>query len=217
MALFAQGYSFIAGLDEAGRGCLAGPVVAAAVILPIEGDTPTRFVGVNDSKQLTASTRERLYDVIYQHALAVGIGTGSVELIDDRNILQATKQAMHNALGQLTLQPQALLLDALLLPAIPLPQRSIIKGDTRSLSIAAASIIAKVTRDRMMIQLHEQYPAYGFAQHKGYGTEMHLTAIHQYGVTPHHRRSFAPVREQVQQLDLFALPNPYEAHSPTNS
>ncbi len=203
MALCEQGYSCIAGLDEAGRGCLAGPVVAAAVILPLEADTPTRFAGVNDSKQLTVLTRERLYDVIYQYALAVGVGFGSVELIDERNILQATKQAMRNALAQLPLAPQALLLDALLLKDIPLPQRSLIKGDSRSLSIAAASIIAKVTRDRFMIQLHEQYPAYGFAQHKGYGTEMHLAALHEHGVTPHHRKSFAPVRERAEQLSLF--------------
>ncbi len=203
IALCEQGYSCIAGLDEAGRGCLAGPVVAAAVILPLEADTPARFTGVNDSKQLTMHTRERLYDVIYQHALAVGVGFGSVELIDERNILQATKQAMRNALAQLSLAPQALLLDALLLKDIALPQRSLIKGDSRSLSIAAASIIAKVTRDRFMLQLHEQYPAYGFAQHKGYGTEMHLAALREHGITPHHRRSFAPVRERVEQLSLF--------------
>ncbi len=200
MALCEQGYSCIAGLDEAGRGCLAGPVVAAAVILPIKDDTFTRFAGVNDSKQLTMTMRKRLYDVIYQHALAVGVGFGSVELIDEHNILQATKQAMRNALTQLSLPPQALLLDALLLKDIALPQRSLIKGDARSLSIAAASIIAKVTRDRLMLQLHEQYPVYGFAQHKGYGTELHLAALHEYGVTPHHRRSFAPVREQIQLL-----------------
>ena len=204
MALCEQGYSCIAGLDEAGRGCLAGPVVAAAVILPLQADTPTRFAGVNDSKQLTLLTREHLYAVIYEHALAVGVGFGSVELIDERNILQATKQAMRNALAQLAVLPQALLLDALLLKDIALPQRSLIKGDARSLSIAAASIIAKVTRDRFMVQLHEQYPAYGFAQHKGYGTAMHLAALHEHGVTPHHRRSFAPVRERAEQLQLFS-------------
>lgn len=204
MALYTQGHSYIAGLDEAGRGCLAGPVVAAAVILPLTEDISSQLVGVNDSKQLTALTRERLYDVIYRHALAVSVGFGSVELIDERNILQATKQAMRNALAQLSIAPQALLLDALLLKDIALPQRSLIKGDSRSLSIAAASIIAKVTRDRFMLQLHEQYPAYGFAQHKGYGTAMHLAALQEHGVTPHHRKSFAPVREQVEQLSLFA-------------
>jgi ribonuclease HII len=195
MALLSQGYCSIAGLDEAGRGCLAGPVVAAAVILPLGGNCQAYFEGVRDSKQLTAQARDYLYEVIMQRAVAVGIGMGSVELIDERNILQATKHAMRAAISQLAIPPQALLLDALLLPDIPLPQRSIIKGDTLCLSIAAASIIAKVTRDRLMIQLHEQYPVYGFARHKGYGTEAHLAALRQYGVTPLHRRSFAPVRE----------------------
>ncbi len=202
MALFEQGYCFVAGLDEAGRGCLAGPVVAAAVILPLnplsneqDTDIATRLAGVNDSKQLSEATRERLYDVIMQHATAIGVGIGSVEVIDERNILQATKHAMRLALKQLSPSPQALLLDALLLPDIPLPQRSIIKGDARCLSIAAASILAKVTRDRLMVQLHAHYPEYGFNQHKGYGTPAHLAALRRYGATPHHRRSFAPVRE----------------------
>lgn len=200
MALLEQGYCFVAGLDEAGRGCLAGPVVAAAVILPLQDDPASildRFAGVNDSKQLTLVARERLYDVIMQHAVAATIGIGSVEIIDERNILQATKYAMRQALQQLTPSPQALLLDAIYLPDIALPQRSIIKGDARCLSIAAASIIAKVTRDRLMVQLHQEYPAYGFNQHKGYGTEAHLAALQQHGVTPHHRRSFAPIREML--------------------
>jgi ribonuclease HII len=202
VALLSQGYSLIAGVDEAGRGSLAGPVVAAAVILPL--GTPFHldpdeclecFAGVRDSKQLTARERERLFEVIMQHALAVAVGIGSVEMIDERNILQATKYAMREALAQLTIPPQALLLDAIHLPDIELLQRSIIKGDELCLSIAAASIIAKVTRDRIMVQLHEHFPAYGFAQHKGYGTEYHLAALREYGATPHHRRSFAPVRE----------------------
>jgi ribonuclease HII len=206
VALLSQGYSFIAGVDEAGRGSLAGPVVAAAVILPL--GIPFRFdpdeclacfEGVRDSKQLTARERERLFEVIIQQAVAVGVGIGSVEIIDERNILQATKYAMREALAQLTIPPQALLLDAIHLPGIELLQRSIIKGDALCLSIAAASIIAKVTRDRMMIQLHEHFPVYGFAQHKGYGTEYHLVALREHGATPHHRRSFAPVRE------LFSL------------
>jgi ribonuclease HII len=133
--------------------------------------------------------------VIIHHALAVGVGVGSVELIDQRNILQATKYAMRSALTQLSLSPHALLLDALLLHDIPLPQRSLIKGDARCLSIAAASIIAKVTRDRLMLELHEQYPHYGFDQHKGYGTPAHLAALREHGVTPIHRQSFAPIRE----------------------
>jgi ribonuclease HII len=204
MALCTQGYSFIAGLDEAGRGCLAGPVVAAAVILPLDDETLTRFAGVQDSKQLSMLVRERLYTVIMQQAVAVSVGIGSVELIDERNILQATKYAMRSAMQKLSPQPHALLLDALLLSDILLPQRSIIKGDARCLSIAAASIIAKVTRDRLMLQLHEEYPAYGFDRHKGYGTEAHLAALQQHGVTPHHRRSFAPVREIV--AGLFTQP-----------
>ena len=207
MALFEQGYCFVAGLDEAGRGCLAGPVVAAAVILPLDEEQAiaTRLTGVNDSKQVSAPERERLFEVVMQHALAVGVGIGTVEVIDERNILQATKHAMRAALQQLTVAPQALLLDALLLQDISLPQRSIIKGDTRCLSIAAASIIAKVTRDRLMLVLHEEYPAYGFDKHKGYGTKVHLAALQHYGATPHHRRSFAPVQEL---FGLFAPQNP---------
>ena len=210
MALLSQGYSFIAGVDEAGRGSLAGPVVAAAVILPLGDQStlhldpdkcPECFAGVRDSKQLTARERERLFEVVMQHALAVGVGIGSVELIDERNILQATKYAMRDAIAQLPTPPQALLLDAIHLPDIELLQSSIIKGDALCLSIAAASIIAKVTRDRIMVQLHGLFPAYGFAQHKGYGTEEHLNALRVYGACPHHRRSFAPVRE------LFGLFN----------
>jgi ribonuclease HII len=196
MALFHQGYSFVAGLDEAGRGCLAGPVVAAAAILPLDdADCAARFAGVCDSKLLSPQARESLYGVIKRHAIAVSVGIGSVELIDERNILQATKCAMRSALSQLTPPPDALLLDALLLHDVPLPQRSIIKGDMLCLSVAAASIIAKVTRDRLMLQLHEQYPAYGFAQHKGYATEAHLAALRAHGPSPVHRQSFAPVRE----------------------
>lgn len=196
MALLSQGYSFVAGLDEAGRGCLAGPVVAAAVILPLDDAACLACLsGVRDSKQLPRHARESLYDVIMQQALAVGVGMGSVELIDERNILQATKYAMRSAIEQLSLPPHALLLDALLLHDVPLPQRAIIKGDARCLSIASASIIAKVTRDRLMLQLDQQYPAYGFAQHKGYGTEAHLAALRAHGASPIHRQSFAPVRE----------------------
>ncbi|HVB22059.1 MAG TPA: ribonuclease HII [Ktedonobacteraceae bacterium] len=200
MALLSQGYSYVAGLDEAGRGCLAGPVVACAVILPINDETLAVFDGVRDSKQLSAQARERLYEVIMQHALTVGVGSGSVELIDRINILQATKHAMRTALTQLFPQPQALLLDALLLHDIALPQRSIIKGDARCLTIAAASIIAKVTRDRLMCQLHQEYPVYGFDQHKGYGTAAHIEALHAHGASPIHRTSFSPVRELLYGL-----------------
>ena len=217
MALLSQGYSFIAGIDEAGRGCLAGPVVAAAVILPLGDTSPFHlepgeclqcFAGVRDSKQVPAKERERLFDVIMQHALAVGVGIGSVELIDERNILQATKYAMRDAVAQLNPSPQALLLDAIRLPDVELLQRSIIKGDALCLSIAAASIIAKVTRDRIMVQLHELFPAYGFAQHKGYGTPEHLAALREHGASIHHRQSFAPVRE------LYGLFQEEELRSP---
>ncbi len=210
MALLSQGYSSIAGLDEAGRGCLAGPVVAAAVILPLSEEIPLLLAGVRDSKQMTPLARERFFAVIHQHALAIGVGIGSVETIDTRNILQATKLAMKEALAALALAPQALLLDALLLRDIALPQRSIIKGDARCLSIAAASVIAKVTRDRLMLQLHQVYPAYGFDQHKGYGTPAHLAALQVHGATPHHRQSFAPVRtlhglfSEEGELDSYA-------------
>jgi ribonuclease HII len=194
MALQSQGYSFIAGLDEAGRGCLAGPVVAAAVILPLTDGIPTLLAGVRDSKQMTALARERLFTVIHQHALSIGVGIGSVELIDRRNILQATKEAMKEALARLSPAPQALLLDALYLRDVSLPQRALIHGDARCLSIAAASVVAKVTRDRLMLKLHREYPSYGFDQHKGYGTAAHLAALQEFGATPHHRQSFAPVR-----------------------
>ena len=210
MALLSQGYFCIAGLDEAGRGCLAGPVVAAAVILPLTDEIPTLLDGVRDSKQMTHLARERFFDVIHQHALAVSVGIGSVAQIDAHNILQATKLAMKEALAHLALAPQALLLDALLLRDVNLPQRSLIKGDARCLSIAAASVIAKVTRDRLMLQLHQEYPLYGFDQHKGYGTAAHLAALQTYGATPQHRQSFAPVRALY---GLFATEEEQQSHA----
>ncbi|WP_223258366.1 ribonuclease HII [Thermogemmatispora tikiterensis] len=232
LALLAQGYRFIAGLDEAGRGCLAGPVVAAAVILPVEQlarltpaaetpeaesdqDSAALFLRtkLRDSKQMTPAQRERMYAVIQQRALAVGVGIAPVELIDARNILEATRWAMREALAQLEVRPEALLLDALTLPGVPLPQRPLIKGDARCLSIAAASVIAKVTRDHLMERLHEEFPVYGFDRHKGYGTEAHLAALRRYGVSPHHRRSFAPVRELVAGL-FSALPESEAAETP---
>jgi ribonuclease HII len=210
LALLAEGYRLIAGLDEVGRGCLAGPVVAAAVVLPLEkltgafaeapATTSTVFAGLRDSKLMTPAQRERLYAVILQEAVAVGVGSVSAELIDERNILQATRQAMREALLNLPVSPDALLLDALTLPDVPLPQRSLIKGDARCLSIAAASVVAKVTRDRLMCRLHEEFPLYGFARHKGYATSEHLTALRLYGPSPYHRRSFAPVRALVAGL-----------------
>ncbi len=176
----------IAGLDEAGRGPLAGPVVAAAVIL--DPDDPIRYV--NDSKQLSEKRREELFEEIMKRAVSVGIGIESPETIDDINILQADYAAMRKALSKLQPQPQVLLNDAVTIPDVSLHQVPIIKGDAKSLSIAAASIIAKVTRDRMMYDLDTQYPEYGFAKHKGYGTAEHIAAIKKYGPCPVHRRTF---------------------------
>ena len=179
-------YDLICGIDEAGRGPLAGPVVAGAVILPKE----LKIMYLNDSKQLTEKKREELYDVIMDQALAVGVGIVSPERIDEINILQATYEAMRKAVQSLKIQPQILLNDAVIIPKIDLPQVKIIKGDAKSLSIAAASVIAKVTRDRMMKEYHQLFPEYGFDQHKGYGSKSHIEAIKKYGPCPIHRRSF---------------------------
>ncbi len=202
--LLLQGHSVIAGLDEAGRGCLAGPVVAAATILPLAEDCLRLFAGVRDSKQLSAAQRERLYTVILERAVCVGVGVVSVEWIDRYNILRATRMAMQQALAALPVRPTYLLLDALRLPTVRLPQLALIKGDARCLSIAAASVVAKVTRDRLMQALDEQYPGYGFARHKGYGTVEHQRALARLGPSPAHRRTFAPVRAllEAQQLSL---------------
>jgi ribonuclease HII len=188
----------IAGLDEAGRGALAGPVVAAAVILPLNNTIETLLYGVNDSKQLSAKKRETLFELICQHALAYGIGQQPAAVIDAIGILPANKLAMQTAVTQLTPTPQFLLIDGRIhLPQLNIPQQSIIRGDSQSLSIAAASILAKVTRDRLMCQLDSQFPHYGFAQHKGYGTELHRAAIAQHGPCPQHRHSFAPIRQPL--------------------
>ena len=186
-----RGYRCIAGLDEAGRGPLAGPVVAAAVILP----TRCRLVGVDDSKQLSESERARLYEVIVRRARAVGVGVATEQEIDRLNILEATRLAMRRALASLTPPADCLLIDAVTLPDLAIPSRSIIKGDTLSISIAAASIVAKVTRDRMMVVYHRTYPDYNFLSHKGYGTEEHLQRLAQHGPCAIHRRTFAPVAQ----------------------
>jgi len=186
-----RGYRCIAGLDEAGRGPLAGPVVAAAVVLP----TRCRLVGVDDSKQVSESERRRLYDVILQRARAVGVGVASEQEIDYLNIVEATRLAMRRALASLTPPADCLLTDAVTLPQLAIPSRSIIKGDTLSISIAAASIVAKIMRDRMMVVYHQTYPDYNFLSHKGYGTDEHLRRLAQYGPCAIHRRTFAPVAE----------------------
>ena len=181
-----QGYQRIAGIDEAGRGALAGPVVAAAVVLPIN----CQISGVTDSKQLTPKRRTELFDDIHRAAVAVGVGRVGNEEIDRINILQATMGAMAQAIAQITPAPDYVLVDGTHLPEIFLPAEAIPKGDTLIQSIAAASIIAKVARDRLMIELDETYPGYGFQVHKGYGTLLHRQAIAQLGPCPIHRRSF---------------------------
>ena len=181
-----QGDQRIAGIDEAGRGALAGPVVAAAVILPID----CQLSGVTDSKQLTPKRRAELFDKIHHTAVAIGVGCVENEEIDRNNILQATLAAMAQAIAQITPAPDYALVDGIHLPKIFLPAEAIPKGDTLIQSIAAASIIAKVTRDRLMIELGETYPGYGFQVHKGYGTLLHRQAIAQLGPCPIHRRSF---------------------------
>ena len=179
-------YQSICGIDEVGRGPLAGPVVACAVILPKDCD----ILYINDSKKLSEKKREMLYDEIMEKAVAVGIGIVSPARIDEINILQATYEAMREAIGKLAVKPDILLNDAVKIPGIDLPQVGIIKGDAKSASIGAASIIAKVTRDRMMVEYDSIFPEYGFASNKGYGTAAHIQALKDIGPTPIHRRSF---------------------------
>lgn len=181
-----RGCGLICGIDEAGRGPLAGPVVAGAVILPHD----CRILYLNDSKKLTARRRELLYDEIMEKALAVGTGVVSHIRIDEINILQATYEAMRQAVGKLGIVPDVLLNDAVTIPGVELKQVPIIKGDARSVSIAAASVIAKVTRDRMMVEMDRKYPGYGFASNKGYGSAAHIAAIREMGPCEIHRRTF---------------------------
>ena len=191
--LYAQGIDLIAGVDEVGRGPLAGPVVAAAVILPKACKIP----GLNDSKKIPKSKHKEIYEAVLQKAIAIGIGIKDNHVIDQVNIYEATKLAMMEAIGQLEPQPQHLLIDAMKLD-LPIPQTSIIKGDANSLSIAAASIVAKVTRDQMMEEFDREYPGYDFAQNAGYGTAKHLAGLDQLGVTPIHRRSFEPIKSMCE-------------------
>lgn len=177
---------YVCGIDEAGRGPLAGPVVAGAVILPPDCE----ILYLNDSKQLTEKRREALYEEIQEKAVAVGVGIIGPRRIDEINILQATYEAMCEAIGQLAVMPQILLNDAVVIPQVTIPQVPIIKGDAKSLSIAAASVIAKVTRDRMMREYDDLMPEYGFAAHKGYGSAAHIAAIKKYGPSPIHRATF---------------------------
>ncbi len=203
-AFWRDGFVSVAGLDEAGRGALAGPVVAAAIILPVTADDDWAHLPLfqsiaraNDSKQLTERVREELYEPLCTIARAFAIGSASHSEIDEINILRASHLAMSRALEQLSPPPDALLLDALVLGNTELPQQGIIHGDARALSIAAASILAKVTRDRLMRQLGAQYPQYGFAKHKGYGTRAHLAALEKFGPSPIHRLTYAPVQNAL--------------------
>ena len=179
-------YEYICGIDEVGRGPLAGPVVACAVILPKDCD----ILYLNDSKKLSAKKREELYDIIMERAVAVGLGFVGPERIDEINILQATYEAMRKAISELSVKPTLLLNDAVTIPGVDIEQVPIIKGDAKSVSIAAASIIAKVTRDRLMVEYDKIMPEYGFASHKGYGAAAHIEALKKYGPSPIHRATF---------------------------
>lgn len=181
-----ESLGYICGIDEVGRGPLAGPVVAGAVILPKD----SKILYLNDSKQLSEKKREELYDVIMSEAVATGLGFIGPERIDEINILNATYEAMRQAIGNLKVKPDILLNDAVTIPEVDIKQVAIIKGDARSVSIAAASIIAKVTRDRLMVEYDAQYPEYGFKDNKGYGSAKHIEALKKYGKTPIHRNTF---------------------------
>jgi ribonuclease HII len=196
-ALYEKGITLIAGVDEAGRGPLAGPVVAAAVILKKDAT----FQYVNDSKQLSEKERELALIEIKEKALAIGIGISSVEEIDLINIYRASREAMLSAIKQLKIKPEYILTDAMPME-IDIPMEPIIKGDSKSVSIAAASIVAKTTRDAYMIEMDKLFPQYGFAKHKGYPTKEHLEALKTYGVTPIHRKTYQPVKELLTK-DLF--------------
>ncbi len=193
------GLSAIAGLDEAGRGAIAGPVVAAAVILPLDDARRlAHLAGVADSKLLSPERREELYEAILAHALAYGVAATPAPDIDEMGILPANMQAMRGALARLQLPAEFLLVDGpLRLRQVAIPQKPVVRGDSSSLSIAAASILAKVTRDRIMVALHERYPYYGFARHKGYCTRQHVAALEEYGPCPEHRHSFAPICQRL--------------------
>jgi ribonuclease HII len=192
--LWSCGIKAIAGIDEAGRGALAGPVAAAAAILPATKCIELELQGVRDSKELNPSQRESWAQKIRERVLAFGVGLASSTEIDTLGIVPATRLAAQRALEQLSLSPDYLLLDYLFLPDLASPQTSLIKGDARSLSIAAASILAKTSRDAQMIELDQKYPGYGFAKNKGYGTRAHREAIQQFGPSPTHRMSFAPMK-----------------------
>lgn len=195
--LWKNGINLIAGMDEVGRGPLIGPVVTACVILPKD------FVleGLTDSKKLSEKKREEFYDYIMEHVISVGIGMMDEKVIDEVNIYEATKLAMYQAVEKSKVKPEHVLIDAMKLDKLEMPSTSIIKGDAKSISIAAASVIAKVTRDRMMIELDKKYPMYGFKSHKGYPTKKHIEAIKEYGLIDGYRKTFKPISEMVKELE----------------
>lgn len=192
--LYKDGIELIAGVDEVGRGPLIGPVVAAAVILPKNYE----LIGLNDSKKLSEKKRDKFYDIIMNDAIAVGVGIISPEVIDEVNIYEASKLAMIDAINSLKVKPEHVLIDAMPLD-LDMPSTSIIKGDAKSLSIAAASVIAKVTRDRMMYELDSKYPEYGFGSHKGYPTKKHIEALEKYGLIDGYRKTYAPIKDMIKE------------------
>lgn len=192
--LYEEGIEYIAGVDEVGRGPLIGPVVAAAVILPKN----YKLEGLTDSKKLSEKKRNKFYEIINHDAIAIGIGVMSEKVIDEVNIYEATKLAMKEAINKLKVKPEHILIDAMPLD-LDIPTTSIIKGDAKSLSIAAASVIAKVTRDSMMYELDKKYPMYGFASHKGYPTKKHVEALKEYGLIEGYRKTFSPVKEMIKE------------------
>ena len=191
--LYQKGYTLIGGVDEAGRGPLVGPVVAACVILPVNYSCP----GLNDSKQLTEKKRDKLYDIIMKDAISVGVGIVDAKKIDEINILEASRLAMKLAIDDMKIKPEYVLSDAMKLTNIDIPYKDIVHGDALSLSIAAGSVIAKVTRDRMMMELDKKYPQYGFAKHKGYPTKLHMENIKKYGVFDEYRFTYKPVSDLI--------------------
>jgi len=210
--LWQKGLSYVAGVDEAGCGPLAGPVVAAAVVFPcawLQSGLPAKFRGLNDSKQLGPGERERFFDCIITHPdIRYAVAKVDVEMIDRINIRQAAWRAMNLALDQLQPRPEHALIDGLRIRWLTYPQTALVDGDCKSYSIAAASVLAKVTRDRMMVEFDRLYPGYGFAEHKGYATPQHYAGIERYGPCPIHRRTFAPFRPVETELELFAADSP---------